>query len=121
HRSSKRLYFQPNFFQTWTTVLPPDDTRVSPVYRRFGRSYTADLTAEVPEGWQPERLPADVEEQTPFGRYTRQVVFSDGRLHYRRTVVLEAGAFPAADYSALAAFFKQMKKWDGETAVFVRD
>ena len=118
--SAKRLYFQPNFFQSWTTILAADTARVSPVYRRFGRSYVADLTFSVPAEWKPERLPADVDEQTPFGRYSRSVTFSEGVLKYRRSIVLEAGTFSADRYHALVGFFKNMKKRDGESAVFVR-
>jgi len=118
--TAQRLYFQPNFFQSWTTALKPDSARVSPVYRRFGNSYVADLQIAIPAGWAPETMPAPVEESTPFGAYVRSVSFSDGALHYRRRITLQAGTFPAEQYNELVVLFKKMKKWDGESVVFVR-
>lgn len=118
--SSVRLYFQPNFFQPWTRVLTTDTARVSPVFRRFGHTYTADLQVALPAGWTVESLPKAVTETTAFGLYERTVAFADGILHYRRTIVLEEGTFPPEQFSYLVEFFKKMKKWDGERAVFVR-
>ncbi len=118
--TQRRLYFQPNFFQPWPASLSPDSTRNSPVYRRFGRIYVADLTVHLPTGWSPESMPAAVEHATPFGTYTRTVTYEAGALHYRRVLRLQEGQFPAEQYNELAAFFTKMKKWDAETAVFVR-
>ena len=90
----KRIYFQPNFFQPWSTVLATDTARVSPVFCRFGYSYTADLRVDIPAGWSPETLPAAVEESTLFGTFTRSVELTDNALHYHRTITLHDGTFP---------------------------
>ena len=116
----KRLYFQPNFFQPWKTALDSDSARVSPVFRRFGNTYVADLSLTLPAGWSAESLPAPVEAVTPFGTYIRSVEFAGGTLHYRRSITLHDGVFPPETFNDLAAFSKKMKKWDGESAVFVR-
>lgn len=118
--TAQRLYFQPNFFQPWKTALKADSARVSPVYRRFGHTYIADLQVAIPAGWSPEAMPAPVEESTPFGAYSRTVSFANGALHYRRRITLQAGTFPAGQYNDLFVLFKKMKKWDAEQVVFVK-
>ncbi|MCC6459082.1 MAG: DUF3857 domain-containing protein [Saprospiraceae bacterium] len=117
-RTAQRLYFQPNFFQPWSTLYPADSARVSPVFRRFGHTYVAKLTVTVPAGWLPESLPADVESQTVFGRYQRSVSFQNGVLQYSRHLVLRAGTVAPEHYPDLVVFYKKMKKWDSEQAVF---
>lgn len=118
--TAKRLYIQPNFFQPWETVLSAGSARISPVFRRFGHTWVADMAMALPEGWGAESLPASVTESTPWGTFSRIISFTGGTLHYRRSITLQAGTFPAATYNELVVFFKKMKKWDGESAVFVK-
>lgn len=119
--TAKRMYFQPNVFQMWPTLLPPDSARLSPVFWRFGRTRIADITYEIPPNWKPESLPASVDLTNTFGTYSRKVIFHEGTLLYRRSITLADGTFPADQYNTLVEFFGKMKKMDGERAVFVQN
>jgi len=119
--TSKRMYFQPNVFQVWSTMLQTDSARLSPVFWRFGQTYIADISYEIPPNWKPESLPASVDLTNTFGMYSRSVTFHEGTLTYRRSITLADGTFPADQYNVLAEFFGKMKKMDGERAVFVRN
>jgi hypothetical protein len=119
--TAKRVNLQPNFFQPWTAVLPVDTARVSPVFRRFGRTWVADLILDIPANWKPESMPTSVEEVRAWGRYSRTVTYSPGQFVLRRSITLEAGTYPSDQYSRMADFYKQMKKMDNESVVLVRD
>ncbi|MFN0014166.1 MAG: transglutaminase-like domain-containing protein [Saprospiraceae bacterium] len=119
--TAKRMYLQSNFFQPWTTILPVDSARVSPIFQRFGHTWIADLVLDIPAKWKSESLPSSAEEVSAFGRYSRTVTYSSGQFVLRRSITLDAGIFPKEMYNQLADFYKKMKKMDNERVVFVRE
>lgn len=119
--TAKRFLLQPNFFRPWTySPLTDNSARVSQVSRRSSYTHIADFSMAIPAGWALESSPSPLDESTPFGTYKRVLQFENGQLHFRRSIALNAGVFPADQYTELIRFFQNLKKWDEERVVFTR-
>ncbi|NPA43587.1 MAG: DUF3857 and transglutaminase domain-containing protein [Chlorobi bacterium] len=94
-------------------IPPKDEERRDSVYIPWGRVRMLTETYRLPRDWKIEFLPAPVELETPFGRYTRKFTYHpDGKIIFERSLLLRPGMFPPSMYEDFRRFLKKIRKED---------
>ena len=80
------------------------------LYIGDGYMNTEQTVVHLPQGYSIEALPADVREDTPFGRFTQHVTQQDGAVVVERTLLVRHGKWPADKAAEIAAFLQHLGK-----------
>lgn len=117
--SGKRLFIVPNLF-TKEDKLSNEKPRKTPiVYRQTYRDVDS-IEIKIPDGYNLEASPKDVEETNPFGTYKIKYSYNNGVIKVFRFYEQQANTFPAMQYDQLVAFYEKMAKADRAKMVFVK-
>lgn len=118
--SGRRFFIAPNMLTKTHIKLLPAENRHTDV--QLLMAYTDIDTAEIklPDGYQPESLPAPMVLQSKFGRYSATVKVEGAVVTYYRSVENYGGRFPAAEYNDLVKFWQQVYKADRNKIVMVK-
>ena len=97
-------------------------TRAYPVDFAFPSSRSYIALINVPEGYAPEALPADVQLTLPGGAvtYRRLAAFQSGTLQVRTTLTVAAASVPTEAYPALRTLYDEIVAAESEAIVLVR-
>ena len=68
-------------------------------------SFKETTRIKLPEGFAPDEIPESLELSESFGKYAASWEIKDGYLHFKRTMILQAGTIPVADYAKVRGFF----------------
>ena len=71
----------------------------------------------LPEGYEPEYLPAPVGVDTEFGQYSSEVKQNGNQIIYTRTDKRMKGTFPPDKYADYLSFVKQVVDADSQKIV----
>ena len=80
---------------------------------------TADI--KIPPGYLPESVPADVNIESKFGKYSASVKVNPEKIIYYRKLEHNSGKFPASDYDAMVKFYESVYKADRNKVVLVKE
>ena len=118
--SGKRLFVAPNIISRSDLKLKKDETRKYPVSFTYSYADTDTASIKVPEGYQPEMVPAPVSLNTKFGKYHSSIEIKDDKILYYRNLEKFSGQFPASEYNELVKFYDQIYKADHNRVVLVK-
>lgn len=118
--TGKRLFIVPNVMTRTARKLNPDSTRKYDIRLGFEYKDVDTVEIELPKGFEPEALPADVAIDSKFGKYNSSVKLKDNKIYYYRTIAHNSGSFPASDYGELVKFYDAIYKADRSRVVLVR-
>ena len=118
--SGKRIFMLPNLFDKFSTRLSDDPDRkydfvCSKAYRDID-----SISIKIPEGYQPESIPKDVQIDSRFGKYNASVKVLPDRIIYYRSFERQLGRYPPSDFSNLVRFYEQVFKSDHTKLVLVK-
>ena len=118
--TGKRLFVTPNVISRSGTKLKKDETRKYPVSFSYAYQDIDTAAIKVPAGYQPEAVPAPVNLDTKFGKYSSSVEVKGDQILYYRSMEKFSGEFPASDYNDLVKFYEQIYKSDRSRIVLVK-
>jgi hypothetical protein len=118
--SGKRLFFQPNVFNKINSIAIPQKERKYPLALRYPFIDTDTVSISIPQGYHLEFVPTPVSIESPYGRYTAQVIPSENGLLYIRTYSLVKGTFPPEQYMDFVKFINKVAEVDKSKLVLVK-
>ncbi|WP_417871162.1 DUF3857 domain-containing protein [Winogradskyella sp.] len=115
--SGDRLLFKPNVFNQNSYVPTRYRSRKMPI--DISRGYLDEdvFKVEIPEGFEIEALPENIEIKNKFGEYHFEISTSDNIITYKRKLFLKKGQYPNTDYKNYRDFRKQISKADNSKIV----
>ena len=120
-KSGDRLIFQPNMFNTVTSI--PSRYTDRKLEFKVDRSFkdTDEFIIQLPEGVKVEAMTEAKEIKTKFGTYSFKLEkLEANKLKYTRTYILLKGNYPKEDYKAFREFRKQIVKHDKSKVVLIK-
>ena len=72
---------------------------------------------EIPEGFEIEALPENIDIKNKFGEYHFKISTSDNIIIYKRKLFLKKGQYPNTDYKNYRDFRKHISKADNSKIV----
>lgn len=118
--TGKRLFISPNILNKSQAKLTNADKRKFEIKLPYAFTDIDSVEINMPAGYTPESIPANMSVDTRFGTYSTVVKISDGKILYVRNFQRNSGRYPVADAVALAEFFSTIYSADRGTLVFVK-
>lgn len=81
---------------------------------------TDEILFQLPEGYQVEYLPGDVNIETEFGQFKATYVVEHDVLKYTRFIQIRSNRYPPEKYDDFVAFSKQMSHADKQKVVLAK-
>lgn len=72
-------------------------------------AFSETVRVKLPTGFEVDEMPDAAKLETPFGKYTATYEVKDGHLIFKRSLVVQAGMIPAAQYSQVREFFGRIR------------
>ncbi len=119
--SGKRIFLVPNLFNKVSAAPPEVENRKSNVKLRYAYQHTDALEFIIPEKYNLEHKPEDIEISSDFGKYSAKYELKEGKLQYTRKLEIQQGTFPKEKYKDLTEFINQIIKADKNKVVFVKE
>lgn len=115
--SGDRLLFKPNVFNQNSYVPTRYRSRKMPI--DISRGYLDEdiFKVEIPEGFEIEALPENIDIKNKFGEYHFEISTSDNIIIYKRKLFLKKGQYPNTDYKNYRDFRKHISKADNSKIV----
>jgi len=118
--SGKRLFIMPNILNRGGVVLNDQKDRAFDYVYNNAYRQEDKYEIDIPEGYELEAAPADVNLQSKFGTYTSSAKLVGHKIIYTRTREHFAGRYPAKEGVALAGYFESVYRSDRSKMVFVK-
>ncbi len=118
--SGKRLFIMPNILNRGGVVLNDQKDRAFDYVYNNAYRQEDKYEIDIPEGYELEATPADVNLQSKFGTYTSSAKLVGHKIIYTRTREHFAGRYPAKEGVALAGYFESVYRSDRSKMVFVK-
>lgn len=118
--TGKRMFITPNVFNRSGSYFPPEEIRLQDILINYEYKDIDSVTIEIPEGYEPEAIPNEVNLKSEFGSYKSNVKISGNQINYVRIREQYKGRYPLKKYESLAAYFSAIKKADKRQIVFVK-
>lgn len=119
--NNERLIFVPNIFNKNNYI--PDRYRNRKLSFEIQRGYLDidNFEIVIPENYELEALPEDVEINTDFGRYSVGFSIVEDKIEYTRKLYIKKGAYDKAAYSTYRDFRKKVSKLDNSIIVLKKN
>jgi Domain of Unknown Function with PDB structure (DUF3857)/Transglutaminase-like superfamily len=117
--TGKRIFFDANPINKFTSVPAKVEDRQSKVYVK--RAYTEIDTIHfvLPEGYHVEHLPEPTSIVNMFGEYSASYKLSSDGIFYIRKLVRKKGVYPAGQYAEFRKMLKDIARADKTKIVLV--
>lgn len=100
----KLMMFKPALVSRRSSLFLTKDKRAHPVVLE-SQAFSETTRIKLPEGFEVDEIPNAVELNQPFGNYAASWEVKDGRLHFKRSLILRAGTIPVEQYANVRSFF----------------
>ena len=112
-KTGNRILLEPNMFNKISSAPPRYRDRRLPVEVDRGFTDVDEYEIILPKGLEVEALQEDVLIENQFGKYSFSIQkISDNTILFKRTFILDKGAFDKEDYAAFRAFWLKVVKHD---------
>jgi len=118
--SGKRLFFQPNVFNKSSSIAIPQKERKYPLALRYPFIDTDTVSISIPDGYHMEFIPTPVAIESPYGKYTVEVIPSESGIIYIRNYSMVKGTFPPEQYMDFVKFMNKVAEADKMKLVLVK-
>lgn len=112
-----KILFKPNVFSQNSFIPTRYRTRSLPVEIARGYLDEDNFVFTLPEGYEVEALPDNIEIKNKFGEYKFEVSSSDNKIIYNRKLFIKKGEYPNTAYNAYRDFRKEVSKGDNSKIV----
>lgn len=119
-KTGKRLFVPLNKINPFSNQLPTYEERQQPVVLHHGFTEQDSFVFHLPQGYQLESAPEQVELHSPFGYYKLTITIKENQVLIKRQFTLQATEQAADKYAVLQDFFKIITKSDAGNMVLVK-
>jgi hypothetical protein len=119
-RTDKRLLLRPALLSHLDESLMAAPTRSNRVYFRYPWTEIDEVTIEMPDGYELERMPAPISIDAGAATYRASFRLEGRRVIYQRRLVVNSIVVEAGKYSDLKAFFDNVHQADRTAVPFKR-
>ena len=88
------------------TVPTANVDRTEDIWRDMGYLDEDDITINVPEGFEIEAKPKNVQIEQPFGSFSFTIQVEDGKVHIKNRLLMKSGKFPKSLFPQLSDFIR---------------
>lgn len=123
HGAGKLALLNPNLFNRESqSLLPKENTdeRKFPVYYNYPFTDIDSVEIKLPPGYNLLAKPDNYNLEKPFGDFTAEYDFKDGKIYYYRKFEIKEREIPLKDYKDYRDFIHQVIKVDQAQFVFKR-
>ncbi|MFY0605590.1 MAG: DUF3857 domain-containing protein [Cyclobacteriaceae bacterium] len=117
--TGNRLFYSPFIFTNLSGLKLPSKERSNPIHRRYPYTQIDTIEVILPTRYQTESLLKEEEFDSNFGSYSRKVLNEENSLILIRKLEMNAGDFPAEDYSEFRDFVHRVQKHDRQKIVLI--
>jgi hypothetical protein len=119
--SNGKIMFAINAFNQYSAVPQRYRTRNNPFEIDRGFYDEDEITITLPDGFSIEAKPENFELSDVFGKYKTEYVMIDAKhMLYKRSLLINEGSFPAAEYEKFRKFVEQIAKNDNAKCVLAK-
>jgi hypothetical protein len=111
-RSGKRAFLPLNLMSTWGSVPVKSDNRLTDLVLTMPFVDTDTIRFHLPEGYQVESQPENIEFDSQFGNYKASVNIEKGIVTYIRRNEMKKGNFPKTAFNEYANYCRKIAKAD---------
>lgn len=72
-------------------------------------AFSETVRVKLPTGFEVDEMPDAAKLETTFGKYTASYEVKDGHLIFKRSLIVQAGTIPAAQYAQVREFFGRIR------------
>lgn len=120
-KSGNRMFFTANAFNQSNDIPPRYRDRKNPLQIERGWYDTDEVVITLPQGYAIEAKPENVAVTDKFGEYKAEYnIDKDGKLIYRRSMLLNSGLYTSADYELYRQFREKVAKNDNAKVVLIK-
>jgi len=119
--TGKRLFIVPDIMTRSALRLSADSMRRYPIELGVAYSSVDSIEIDLPDGYTPESLPADVNLSTPVGIYKSSTTVKEGKILHYRKMEHRGGRFPVSDYPQVVKFYDAIYKADRKMVVLLKN
>ncbi|RAJ22519.1 transglutaminase-like putative cysteine protease [Gelidibacter algens] len=120
-QTGDRLLLSPNFFNVLSNVPTRYRDRTLPFEIERGFYDKDDYEISIPENFEVEALQEDTHIKNQFGEYAYSIVKkSEIILSFKRTFILNKGAYAKEDYEAFRNFWLEVVKQDKSRIILIK-
>lgn len=119
--SGKRLFITPNILNKTFSKITDAATRKFDIKLPAAFTNIDSVEINMPAGYVPESIPANISLNTKFGSYNASSKVSPGKIIYVRNLQRNHGRYPPADAVALADFFLRIYNADRARVVLIKE
>lgn len=119
--SGDRMLFAVNPYNQLDGSVKRERNRKSPFEIKRGSVDEDRIVVELPPGYTIETLPSDFELSGIFGTYKTGLTKEEGKLIYRRSLLLKQGRYPSRDYEEFRKFMDQISRNDNAKIVLLKN
>ena len=120
-KAGDRVLFNPNIFNRYSKLISSNKDRTLDFVIKRGSTYKDDISILLPENYKIESLFKPIDIETPFGKYTASIVEQkQGKLLYKRELILNSGRFTKEQYNDYVKFIKTVVRKDKSKIVLTK-
>jgi hypothetical protein len=120
-KTGKRMAIPLNLLNRWEKIPDANVSRKSEVFLGWEYDFidSDTLTYQLPEGYEVEYKPEDVNLKSKFGEYQINCKKEGNTLVYIRRLMMSRGKYPKESYPELVDFLKNVAKNDKQKLVLI--
>ena len=119
--SGERMIFVVNAFNQYRNTPQRYRSRTNPFEITRGFSDYDEFIIILPDGYDIEALPNNVEIESKFGFYKAEFsLVDDHKVIYKRTLISHEGFYPKEDYESFRNFREQVSRNDNAKVVMIK-
>src|SRR5690606_2244609 len=119
--SGERMIFVVNAFNQYRNIPQRYRKRNNPFEISRGFSDYDEFIINLPDGYNIEAIPDNVEIESKFGSYKAEFSLVDNhKIIYKRTLISHEGFYPKEDYESFRSFREQISRNDNAKVVIIK-
>jgi len=83
-------------------------------------AYSETVTVKLPAGFDVDELPDPIKMDAPFGTYSTTYEVKEGKLNFKRTLVVRNSTIPVAEYAKVRGFFEKIRAAESTPVVLAK-
>ncbi|MGK6351177.1 DUF3857 domain-containing protein [Parapedobacter sp. DT-150] len=119
-KGGDRIFLTANLLNRREHIPPAVPGRKTDFALSFDYMDEDEIIYNLPEGYDVEHLPKDVELVSEFGTFSASYIADERTITYRRTQVMNSKKYPPEKYSEFVEFCKQVYQSDKQKVVLIR-
>lgn len=118
--SGKRMLVAPNIFDKEVSVPDRYRNRLLDFEIQRGSLQETAFEIQIPEGYQIEAIPDNLNAESKYGTYTASVAVKNNTIYYKRSYLQKHGNYSKTEYKAYRDFKRKVARFDNSKIVLIK-